>query len=82
MSGRPISRRPPGKSNAGNSCVTASPAVTKPSAVRIHARNVLSLAYENRTSGSEPSALVPAGSLGVTIAGSRPAGAVDVTPEG
>ena len=44
MSGRPMSRRPPGMSNGGSSCVIASPAVMRPSAVRIQARNVRSLA--------------------------------------
>ena len=44
MSGRPTRRRPPVRRKAGSSWVTTRPAVTRANDVRIHARNVRSLA--------------------------------------
>ena len=41
-------RRPPEYLNGGKTWVMARPAVMRPSAVRIHARNVRSFAYEKR----------------------------------
>src|SRR5215470_9998926 len=60
ISGVPMMCRPQGMpGNGGSSCAMASPPTISASDVRLHARNVRSLAKVKRASGSAPSPLSP-----------------------